>query len=36
VKNFLEGETGGIQGAIAAYVEAVKNGTFPAPEHCYD
>lgn len=36
VQNFLEGETGGVQGAIAAYVEAVKSGAFPGPEHCYD
>jgi len=35
VKNFLAGETGGVQGAVAAYVEAVRNGSFPAPEHCY-
>lgn len=36
VKNFLEGQTRGVQGAIAAYVEAVKSGVFPGPEHCYD
>jgi len=36
VKNFLEGQTGGIQGAVAAYVEAVKLGSFPALEHCYE
>lgn len=36
VKNFLAGQTDGAQGAIAAFVEAVKSGAFPAPEHCYD
>lgn len=36
VKNFLlESETG-IPGAIKAYVSAVKGGTFPGPEHCFD
>lgn len=34
VKNFLI-ETGSIQAAIKAYVQAVKNKTFPAPEHSY-
>ncbi len=33
-KNFLA-EQGSIQGAIEAYVAAVKNKTFPAPEHSY-
>jgi len=36
VKNFLPESTAGIQGAVVAYVNAVKNGKFPAPEHCYD
>ena len=36
VKNFLAESSNGIPGAIAAYVEAVKNGTFPGPEHSYD
>jgi len=36
VKNFLEGETAGVQGAVAAYARAVKAGSFPAPEHCYE
>ncbi|MFZ0485842.1 MAG: 3-methyl-2-oxobutanoate hydroxymethyltransferase [Arenicellales bacterium] len=36
VKNFLEGQSDGIQGAIAAYADAVKRGAFPAPEHCYE
>ncbi len=35
VKNFLE-EGGSIDGAIRAYVEAVRSGTFPAAEHGYD
>ena len=33
VKNFMPEGDGSIQGAIAAYVAAVKNGTFPGPEH---
>lgn len=36
VKNFLPESTTGIPGALAAYVKAVKAGTFPGPEHCYD
>ncbi len=36
VKNFLPESTNGIPGAIVAYVQAVKSGSFPAPEHCYD
>ncbi len=35
VKNFLAGNSNGIQGAVNDYVKAVKEGTFPAPEHCY-
>jgi len=35
VKNFLSGSAS-VQAAIAAYVAAVKNGSFPGPEHCYD
>ncbi|WP_037587765.1 3-methyl-2-oxobutanoate hydroxymethyltransferase [Stenoxybacter acetivorans] len=34
VKNFMDGQTG-IQAAVAAYVEAVKNGSFPGAEHIY-
>jgi len=34
VRNFMEGQTG-IDGAVNAYVTAVKNKTFPATEHCY-
>ncbi|HEY4251585.1 MAG TPA: 3-methyl-2-oxobutanoate hydroxymethyltransferase [Roseomonas sp.] len=33
-KDFLA-DAGGIDAAIAAYVAAVKEGRFPAPEHCY-
>ncbi len=35
VKNFLNGEAGSVQAAIRAYVAAVRNRGFPAPEHCY-
>lgn len=35
VKNFLQNEHSGVQGAISSYVSAVKQGQFPAPEHCY-
>jgi 3-methyl-2-oxobutanoate hydroxymethyltransferase len=34
VKNFMEGQTS-IDAAIAAYVAAVKDGSFPALEHCF-
>ncbi|MBP6711905.1 MAG: 3-methyl-2-oxobutanoate hydroxymethyltransferase, partial [Propionivibrio sp.] len=34
VRNFVAGQTS-IAGAIAAYVAAVKDGSFPGPEHCY-
>ena len=34
VKDFMV-EAHSIEGAVNAYVEAVKNGSFPAPEHCY-
>ena len=34
VRNFMTGQNS-ITGAIAAYVTAVKDGSFPAPEHCY-
>ncbi|MFD1260349.1 3-methyl-2-oxobutanoate hydroxymethyltransferase [Entomomonas asaccharolytica] len=33
-KNFMEGQTS-IQGAISAYVKAVKDGTFPSLEHSF-
>ncbi|MQR02155.1 3-methyl-2-oxobutanoate hydroxymethyltransferase [Glaciimonas soli] len=34
VKNFMEGQTS-IDAAVTAYVAAVKDGSFPAPEHCF-
>lgn len=34
VRNFMAGQPS-IAAAIAAYVAAVKNGSFPGPEHCY-
>src|SRR6185369_12524835 len=34
VKNFMDGQTT-IAAAISAYVAAVKNGSFPALEHCF-
>ena len=34
VKNFMP-EAGSIAGAVKAYVHAVKNGSFPAAEHCF-
>ncbi len=35
VHDFLA-DTGSVDKALAAYVEQVKKGTFPAPEHCFD
>lgn len=34
VRNFMEGADS-IQSAVTAYVRAVKDGSFPAPEHTY-
>ena len=34
VKDFMA-EAQCIEGAVKAYVEAVKKGSFPGPEHCY-
>lgn len=34
VKDFMA-EAQSIEGAVRAYVAAVKDGSFPAPEHCY-
>lgn len=34
VRNFMQGAPS-IQAAIEAYVKAVKDGSFPAPEHCF-
>ena len=36
VKNYLQGNADGIQGAIGAYVSEVKKGQFPGPEHVYN
>lgn len=34
VKNFMDGQTS-IDAAVSAYVTAVKDGSFPSPEHCF-
>lgn len=34
VKNFMEGETS-IESAVRAYIRAVKDKSFPGPEHCF-
>ncbi len=34
VKNFMEGQTS-IAGAVQAYIAAVKDKSFPGPEHCF-
>lgn len=34
VKNFMTGQSS-VGAAIAAYVKAVKDGSFPSPEYCY-
>lgn len=34
VRNFLK-DTNSVQGAVSAYIKAVKNKTFPAQEHSY-
>ncbi|NRR29188.1 3-methyl-2-oxobutanoate hydroxymethyltransferase [Oxalobacteraceae bacterium] len=34
VKNFMEGQSS-IDAAVAAYVQAVKDSSFPAAEHCF-
>ena len=36
VKNFLEGNSHGIQGALQEYVKQVKSGDFPGKEHVYN
>ena len=36
VKNFMEDGGGSIVGAIEAYVQAVKSGAFPGPEHGFE
>lgn len=35
VRDFLA-DSGTLAGAVGAYVEAVRNGSYPAPEHCYE
>jgi len=35
VKNFLKGNTNGVQGALQDYINAVKQGTFPDEQHSY-
>lgn len=35
VKNFLKESDDGIRGAFSAYARAVKDGSFPGPEHSY-
>ena len=34
VRNFMDGADS-IEAAITAYVQAVKDGSYPAPEHCF-
>ena len=34
VRNFMQGSEG-IEAAVSAYVAAVKDGSFPAAEHCF-
>lgn len=34
VKNFMQGQDS-IEGAVRAYIQEVKDRTFPAPEHCF-
>jgi 3-methyl-2-oxobutanoate hydroxymethyltransferase len=34
VKNFMEGQSS-IEAAVRAYISAVKDGSFPAAEHCF-
>lgn len=34
VRNFMAGQTS-VAAALEAYVKAVKDGSFPGPEHCY-
>lgn len=35
VKDFLAATPGGVREAVQAYVQAVKDGSFPAPEHTF-
>jgi len=36
IKNFLPDSRGGLPGAFKAYADAVRNGTFPGPEHSFN
>ena len=36
VKNYLQGNVDGVQGALANYVAEVKRGDFPSAAHCYE
>lgn len=36
VRNFLSNSNAGVLGAFQAYVAAVKAGSYPAPEHCFE
>lgn len=37
VRNFLAAsDDGSVAGAFRAYLKAVKDGSYPAPEHCFD
>jgi len=35
-RDFLTGQVDGVRGALRAYVEAVRSGTFPGPEHTFE
>lgn len=35
VKNFMDATQGSVTDAVSAYHQAVVDGSFPAPEHCY-
>lgn len=35
VRNFMEGAGSAAEG-VAAYLKAVRDGSYPAPEHCFD
>lgn len=35
VKNYMA-ETGSIESAVTAYIDDVKSGAFPGPEHCFE
>jgi 3-methyl-2-oxobutanoate hydroxymethyltransferase len=35
VRDFMTGQATSIEGAVQAYVTAVREGSFPGPEHCF-